>query len=52
MLVLKNCKLIKELTEGLSFDKADICIEADLISQIEPSETSVRHPGAQCHRPA
>lgn len=38
MLILKNCQLIKELTEGLAFDKADIFIEDDVVVRIEPSE--------------
>ena len=46
MLVLKNCRLIKELTEGPFFDKADIFIENDVINRIEPSgkEPSGKEP--------
>jgi imidazolonepropionase-like amidohydrolase len=41
MLVLKNCKLINALTEGVSFDKADIFIKDDVITRIEPSEKKI-----------
>lgn len=37
MLVLKNCRLIKELTEGFEENTADIVIEAPYIKEILPA---------------
>ena len=40
MIVLKNCKLIKELTEGYDGALADIVIEGEIIKEILPAGTA------------
>lgn len=44
MLVLKNCKLIPELTEGTDLTMADILIDGRLIADILPCGTEISAP--------
>lgn len=37
MIILKNCRLIPELTEGTDLERADVVIDGQYISRIEPA---------------
>ena len=41
MIVIKNCRLVKELTEGFDEQYADVCIEGERITAIKPVGHSV-----------
>lgn len=44
-MLLKNCKLIKELSGGISYDLADIEIEGQTIKSVKKSKKNIKYDG-------